>query len=112
MIDFLRAEWTRLRTVRWWLGGVLAMTVVGLAIAFFAGLAIGAAAFPLHEHLLSASDTYFYPLGTERGPQVDAGTLALLTSVACSLALGLLFLCVWTTFTVVLASVFVRRRDA
>ncbi len=113
MIDVLHAQWTKHRSV---LGPVLAIVmVVALVVgagAFAAGLGVGAVAFPLHEHMLRATDTAFYPISTERGPSVDAGTMALLTAASITFVLGLLFLCIWTAFTFVLASVLLRRRAA
>jgi len=111
MIDVLRAAWTRLRSARVSLFSVVVVAALAVsAVAFVAGLGVGAVAIPLHEHMLRASDTRFYPISTERGPSVGAGTMALLTAVMFTLALGLLFLCVWTAITVVLASALARRR--
>ncbi len=113
MIDVLRVQWTRLSSA---LGPmitiIMVVTLVVGAGAFAAGLGLGAVAFPLHEHMLRATDTTFYPISTERGPQVDAGTMALLTAATVTFVLGLLFLSVWTAFTLVLATALLRRRAA
>ncbi len=113
MIDVLRAEWTKLRGV---VGPVLAISLVVALVfgvgAFVAGLGVGAVALPLHEHMLRANDTVFYPISTERGPQLNAGTMALLATAAVTFALGLLFLIVWTAATLMLANTLLRRRPA
>lgn len=113
MIDLLRGEWTKLRTVRWWLAVIIAAAAVTAAIAFLAGLALGAIAFPLHGHMLRSNGTAFYPLGTERGPHVQMGTLALFLGAGSFLvALGVIILCFWTLITLVLANLLARRRNA
>lgn len=113
MINALRTAWTKPRTVRGLVFAIVAaVALMVAAIAFIAGLAIGAIAVPLHEHILRASDTVSYPISTERRPHVDAGTLALVAAAAFTLALGLLFFCLWTAFILMLASVLSRRRGA
>jgi hypothetical protein len=113
MIDLLRAEWTKLRTVRGWVFGIaIVVSLVVAASIIVAGLAIGAIAVPIHEHILQANDTVFYPISTELGPHVDAGTLTLFAATAFLLVLGLFFLCAWTAFTVMLAGLLVHRREA
>jgi len=113
MIDVLRAEWSKLRGV---VGPVVAISLVVALVfgvgTFVVGLGVGAVALPLHEHMLQASDTVFYPISTERGPQLDAGTMAFLTAAAVTFALGLIFLIVWTAATLVLANLLLRRRAA
>ncbi len=114
MIEFVRTEWTKLRT------DLVPVIVIALVVAllvgasaFVAGLGIGAFASPLHEHMLQANGTTFYPLGTERGPHIPGGTLALLiVAGACVLTLGLVFLCIWTALIAMPAAVMARRRGA
>lgn len=113
MIDLLRAEWTKLCSVRWWLAAIIVAATATAAIAFLGGLALGAATVPFHAHMLQTSGTAFYPLGTERGPHIQLGTLAVLLGAGSFLvAAGVIVLCFWALITLVLANLLARRRNA
>jgi len=112
MSQIIQVDWTRFRTMRVWVVGILtaAALVIG-ALIVVAGLTAVAIANQLGERSVSSDGTVNYPISSLAVLHVELGTAALLTAVAAlTLALGLLVL--FAGIGLGVATWLFRRRDA
>ena len=93
MSQILDIDWTRFRTMRVWVFGIVAMVLVIGVLIVVVGLAAVAIANPLAERSVNSNGTVNYPISSLAVLHVELGTAALLTSMAAlTLALGTLLL--------------------
>ncbi|HEX3723073.1 MAG TPA: hypothetical protein VHV31_09800 [Nitrolancea sp.] len=111
MSQILDIDWTRFRTMRFWVFGITAAVLVIGTLTAAAGLAAVAIANQLGERSVNSDGTVNYPINSLAVLHVELGTAALLTAVAAlTVALGMLLLCAGLGLG--MAARLLRRRDA